>query len=60
MMRDPASGQPHTAHTTGPVPLYVLGHEGPADSGALQDVAPTLLKLMGLPQPTAMTGRALI
>ena len=60
MMRDPDSGQPHTAHTTGPVPLFVLGHDGAAENGALQDVAPTLLTLMGLEQPAAMTGRSLI
>ncbi len=60
LMRDPVTGNPHTAHTTNPVPfLYV----NPADSGRsirpggrLCDVAPTMLRLLGLPQPAAMTG----
>ena len=60
MMRDPQTGQPHTAHTTGPVPLYLLGEGDSLESGALQDVAPTLLKMMGLPAPEAMTGRSLL
>lgn len=60
MMRDPDSGQPHTSHTTGPVPLYLIGHEGPLASGALQDVAPTALTLMGLPVPAEMSGKALV
>ena len=60
MMRDPETGQPHTAHTTGPVPLYLLGDTATLESGALQDVAPTLLNLMGVQQPDAMTGRSLL
>ena len=60
MMRDPETGQPHTAHTTGPVPLYLLGKEAPLADGALQDVAPTLLKLMDIEPPADMTGRALV
>jgi len=60
MMRDPETGQPHTAHTTGPVPLYLLGDGAPLADGALQDVAPTLLKLMDLPIPPAMTGQPLL
>ena len=60
MMRDPETGQPHTAHTTGPVPLYLLGDTATLESGALQDVAPTLLNLMGVEQPEAMTGRSLL
>jgi 2,3-bisphosphoglycerate-independent phosphoglycerate mutase len=62
MMRDPDTGQPHTAHTTFPVPIVVLG--GPSgqvlQDGRLADVAPTLLSLMGLPQPEAMTGHGLL
>lgn len=58
LMRDPATGAPHTAHTTFPVPAVVVG--APAGSrlaeGRLADVAPTLLALMGLDQPAAMTG----
>ncbi|MEO5337885.1 MAG: 2,3-bisphosphoglycerate-independent phosphoglycerate mutase [Magnetospirillum sp. WYHS-4] len=62
-MRDEETGQPHTAHTLNPVPV-VLVH-GPAwaaglRNGRLADVAPTLLRLLGLPQPKEMTGRPLI
>jgi 2,3-bisphosphoglycerate-independent phosphoglycerate mutase len=62
MMRDPATGQPHTAHTVGPVPLVYVGEREGArlrSGGALRDVAPTLLDLMQLPAPSAMTGRSL-
>jgi len=63
MMRDPSTRQPHTAHTTNPVPLIVCG--APAGmrldgGGRLCDVAPTVLDLQGLPQPAAMTGRSLL
>ncbi len=61
-MLDEESGQPYTAHTTTPVPLVYVG-ERPAtlsDGGALCDVAPTMLKIMGLPQPVEMTGHPLI
>jgi 2,3-bisphosphoglycerate-independent phosphoglycerate mutase len=61
MMRDPETGGPHTAHTTNKVPVLLQG--GPAasiDDGRLADVAPTLLALMGLPQPPEMTGRSLL
>ena len=53
--------QPHTAHTSAPVPLLYLGPLAlRLDSGGtLCDVAPTLLALMGLPQPREMTGRPL-
>jgi 2,3-bisphosphoglycerate-independent phosphoglycerate mutase len=61
-MRDEATGQAHTAHTLNPVPALLLG--GPAGAGLadgkLADVAPTLLALMGLPQPAEMTGRSLL
>ena len=63
MMRDPATGQPHTAHTVGPVPLVYVGTRADArlrEGGALRDVAPTLLDLLGLPQPDEMTGRSLL
>jgi len=63
MMRDPASGGPFTAHTTGPVPVVLVNAPaavtGLAD-GSLADVAPTLLGVMHLPQPAAMTGRSLL
>ena len=59
-MRDPVTGQPHTAHTTNPVPLIVCERGGPlADGGTLADVAPTLLPLQGLEAPPEMTGRDL-
>jgi 2,3-bisphosphoglycerate-independent phosphoglycerate mutase len=61
LMRDPATGGPHTAHTTNPVPVLLLG--GPAGTladGRLADIAPTLLVLMGLPQPAEMTGTSLL
>ncbi|SHE32268.1 2,3-bisphosphoglycerate-independent phosphoglycerate mutase [Thermomonas hydrothermalis] len=62
MMRDPVTGQPHTAHTVGPVPLVYVGDRRVAlrEEGALRDVAPTLLALMGLPQPIEMTGQSLL
>jgi 2,3-bisphosphoglycerate-independent phosphoglycerate mutase len=60
-MYDPTTHGPHTAHTTNLVPVLCAG--GPdgikLHNGALADVAPTLLKLMGLPQPGAMTGQPL-
>lgn len=60
-MRDEESQQPHTAHTLNLVPLLYIGRKARmADGGALQDVAPTLLQIMGLPQPAAMTGRSLL
>ncbi len=61
MMRDPVTCQPHTAHTVGPVPLVYVGQRAAAlrKGGALRDVAPTILDLLGLPQPAEMTGRTL-
>jgi 2,3-bisphosphoglycerate-independent phosphoglycerate mutase len=60
LMRDPATGGPHTAHTTNPVPVLLHGRKGARlHDGRLADLAPTLLALMGLPQPQEMTGRAL-
>jgi 2,3-bisphosphoglycerate-independent phosphoglycerate mutase len=63
MMRDPVTGEPHTAHTTGPVPILVFGVGGAAAAlrdGRLADIAPTLLELMGLPKPAEMTGGSLL
>jgi 2,3-bisphosphoglycerate-independent phosphoglycerate mutase len=61
LMRDPATGGPHTAHTTNPVPVLLTGGNAAAlHDGRLADIAPTLLALMGLPQPAEMTGRSLI
>jgi len=60
-MMDLATQQAHTAHTLNLVPLLYVGRKGKAaDHGALQDVAPTLLSMMGLPQPPQMTGKPLI
>ena len=61
MMVDPVTGGPHTAHTTNPVPFVALGTPIRAlrAGGALCDVAPTVLELLGLEQPAEMTGRSL-
>jgi 2,3-bisphosphoglycerate-independent phosphoglycerate mutase len=61
-MTDPKSRQVHTAHTLNPVPLIYVGKATPGlmENGALCDVAPTLLQIMGLSQPAAMTGRSLL
>lgn len=63
MMVDPVTGGPHTAHTVNPVPVILVG--GPKGAtlrlgGRLADLAPTVLQLMGLPQPPEMTGESLI
>ncbi|MFT4151731.1 MAG: 2,3-bisphosphoglycerate-independent phosphoglycerate mutase [Paracoccaceae bacterium] len=63
VMIDPVTGGPHTAHTTNPVPVILVG--GPPGvtlraGGRLADVAPTLLELMGLPLPPEMSGQSLI
>jgi 2,3-bisphosphoglycerate-independent phosphoglycerate mutase len=61
-MLDPQTGQAHTAHTINLVPLLYVGHRRAslAATGALEDVSPTLLKIMGLPKPPEMTGEPLI
>jgi 2,3-bisphosphoglycerate-independent phosphoglycerate mutase len=59
MMRDPVTGQPHTAHTTNPVPVMLMNSPGPLHDGRLADLAPTLLALLNLHQPVEMTGRIL-
>jgi len=61
MMRDPATGGPHTAHTLNPVPVLLQGGGARGlHDGRLADIAPTLLALMGLPKPAAMTGHSLL
>jgi 2,3-bisphosphoglycerate-independent phosphoglycerate mutase len=61
LMRDPVTGGPHTSHTTGPVPVLVMGgSDVSARDGRLADIAPTLLELMGLPKPPQMTGGSLL
>ena len=63
LMRDPATNGPHTAHTLDPVPVLLINASttvGALRRGRLADVAPTLLALLGLPQPEEMTGHSLL
>ena len=54
-------GTPFTAHTTNPVPFIVAGHDCKVrEGGRLCDLAPTMLKIMGIPQPAEMTGESII
>ena len=54
-------GSPFTAHTTNPVPVIVVGHDCKLrEGGVLADIVPTMLEIMGLPQPAEMTGKSLI
>jgi 2,3-bisphosphoglycerate-independent phosphoglycerate mutase len=60
-MIDHDSGQSHTAHTTNPVPLVYYGREAEAlGGGALRDIAPTMLYLLGKTLPAEMTGQSLL
>jgi 2,3-bisphosphoglycerate-independent phosphoglycerate mutase len=63
LMVDPQTGEPHTAHTTNPVPFVLIDEDSIGvklrDEGALEDVAPTMLGLLGIAQPQEMTGRDL-
>ena len=70
-MINPQTGAPHTAHTTNAVPFIMTGDnkklkftvdkkDGEEEEGALCDVAPTVLDLMGLPKPDDMSGRSLL
>ena len=62
-MLDPKTGQPHTAHTTNPVPFLLIDEDSIGvplrEGGALEDVAPTMLALLGINKPEEMTGRDL-
>ncbi|ARI63249.1 2,3-bisphosphoglycerate-independent phosphoglycerate mutase [Salmonella enterica subsp. enterica] len=60
-MRDPATGQAHTAHTNLPVPLIYVGKKNvkAVEGGKLSDIAPTMLSLMGMEIPQEMTGKPL-
>jgi 2,3-bisphosphoglycerate-independent phosphoglycerate mutase len=60
---DYSTGKPFTAHTTNPVPFSIINCEkakGIAEDGKLCDIAPTLLDMMGIPQPAEMTGHSLL
>jgi 2,3-bisphosphoglycerate-independent phosphoglycerate mutase len=60
-MIDRATHQAHTAHTLNPVPFLYIGRKAKlADTGSLRDIAPSMLAIMGLPQPEDMTGHSLI
>jgi 2,3-bisphosphoglycerate-independent phosphoglycerate mutase len=63
-MIDLTTGQPHTAHTTNPVPFTLIVNEGQKyslrEDGILADIAPTALELLHIPQPEAMSGKSLI
>jgi len=60
-MYDAGNHQPHTQHTTNLVPLIYIGRDGQLNkNGALSDLAPTILSLMGLNQPAEMTGKNLV
>ncbi len=62
-MIDYETGEPHTAHTTNPVPFILVNYDeayGLREGGCLADIAPTLLEIMGLPQPPEMTGKSLL
>jgi 2,3-bisphosphoglycerate-independent phosphoglycerate mutase len=60
-MHDDEANQPHTQHTLNAVPFLYIGRKAQmVEGGALRDVAPTLLAMMGLPQPPDMTGKPLI
>jgi 2,3-bisphosphoglycerate-independent phosphoglycerate mutase len=62
-MIDPKTGQPHTAHTTNPVPFHLIDEDSVGvklrEGGALEDVAPTMIGLLGIEKPGEMTGRDL-
>jgi 2,3-bisphosphoglycerate-independent phosphoglycerate mutase len=64
LMKDPGTGQPHTAHTLNPVPFFYVNDSerevAIRAGGRLCDIAPTMLELLGLPQPTEMSGRSLL
>jgi len=63
MMIDPVTGGPHTAHTTNPVPFIVVSENseqiGLRNDGSLRDISPTILGMLGLPEPKQMTGKDL-
>jgi 2,3-bisphosphoglycerate-independent phosphoglycerate mutase len=61
VMTDKSTGQPHTAHTTDPVPFILIGEKASLrNDGCLADVAPTVLRSLGIEQPKEMTGKSLV
>ncbi len=61
VMFDKENNQPHTQHTTNLVPFFYIGRKAILmENGALSDLAPTLLKMMGVPQPIEMTGKSIV
>jgi len=62
-MIDPATGGPHTAHTTNPVPFIVVSENRNQftlkSGGSLRDISPTILGMLGIAQPKEMTGQDL-
>ena len=63
MMIDPATGGPHTAHTTNPVPFIVVAEDAKQytlkPNGSLRDISPTMLAMLGVDEPKEMTGNDL-
>jgi 2,3-bisphosphoglycerate-independent phosphoglycerate mutase len=60
LMIDPVTGGPHTAHTTNPVPFIMLSEDAKQytlrPNGSLRDISPTILEMLGIPEPKEMTG----
>ena len=62
-MIDYETGEPHTAHTTNPVPFILVNYDEGVklrEGGCLADIAPTLIEIMGMEQPKEMKGKSLI
>jgi 2,3-bisphosphoglycerate-independent phosphoglycerate mutase len=63
MMIDPVTGGPHTYHTTNPVPFIVVADNSRRlklkSGGSLRDISPTILGMLGIPEPREMTGKDL-
>ena len=62
-MIDYTTGQPHTAHTTNPVPFILVNYDTAytlKEGGCLADIVPTLINVMGMEQPAEMTGKSLL
>ena len=62
-MIDYETGEPHTAHTTNPVPFILVNYDESytlREGGCLADIAPTLIEVMGMEQPKEMTGQSLL